>query len=135
MVDTLGLLLAAVVHPADIQDRDGARLVLERLVGRYDRFTSLQVIWADGEDTRDVPEPSKASLGTSRASKLVEWAKLVGGWSLELVRRPAGQHTFQVLPRRWVVERTFGWYQPATAARRRSTSMAGPSTTKKTTTR
>ena len=45
MVDTLGLLLAAVVHPADIQDRDGARLVLERLVGRYDR---LQVIWADG---------------------------------------------------------------------------------------
>ena len=42
--------------------------------------------------------------------KLVEWAKLVGGWSLELVRRPAGQHTFQVLPRRWVVERTFGWF-------------------------
>ena len=79
MVDTLGLLLAAVVHPADIQDRDGARLVLERLVGRYDR---LQVIWADG----------------AYGGKLVEWAKLVGGWSLELVRRPAGQHTFQVLP-------------------------------------
>ena len=78
MVDTLGLLLAAVVHPADIQDRDGARLVLERLVGRYDR---LQVIWADG----------------AYGGKLVEWAKLVGGWSLELVRRPAGQHTFQVL--------------------------------------
>ena len=99
MVDTLGLLLAAVVHPADIQacpvprhgDRDGARLVLERLVGRYDR---LQVIWADG----------------AYGGKLVEWAKLVGGWSLELVRRPAGQHTFQVLPRRWVVERTFGWF-------------------------
>ena len=34
----------------------------------------------------------------------------MGGWSLELVRRPAGQHTFQVLPRRWVVERTFGWF-------------------------
>ena len=61
MVDTLGLLLAAVVHPADIQDRDGARLVLERLVGRYDR---LQVIWADG----------------AYGGKLVEWAKLVGGW-------------------------------------------------------
>ena len=91
MVDTLGLLLAAVVHPADIQDRDGARLVLERLVGRYDR---LQVIWADG----------------AYGGKLVEWAKLVGGWSLELVRRPAGQHTFQVLPRRWVVEWTFGWF-------------------------
>ena len=91
MVDTLGLLLAAVVHPADIQDRDGARLVLERLVGRYDR---LQVIWADG----------------AYGGKLVEWAKLVGGWSLELVRRPAGQHLEGVLPRRWVVERTFGWF-------------------------
>ena len=71
-------------------DRDGARLVLERLAGRYDR---LQVIWADG----------------THGGKLVGWAKLVGGWSLELVRRPAQQHTFQVLPRRWVVERTFGW--------------------------
>ena len=90
MVDTLGLLLAVAVHPADIQDRDGARLVLERLVGRYDR---LQVIWADG----------------AYSGKLVGWAKMVGGWSLELVRRPAQQHTFQVLPRRWVVERTFGW--------------------------
>ena len=87
-MDTLGLLLAAVVHPADIQDRDGARLVLERLVGRYDRQVT------DG----------------AYGGKLVEWAKLVGGWSLELVRRPAGQHTFQVLPRRWVVERTFGWF-------------------------
>ena len=38
-----------------------------------------------------------------------QWAREVGGWTLELVRRPAGQHTFQVLPRRWVVERTFAW--------------------------
>ena len=90
MVDTLGLLLAAVVHPADIQDRDGARLVLERLVGRYDR---LQVIWADG----------------APAASCLEWAKR-GRLEPELVRRPAGQHTFQVLPRRWVVERTFGWF-------------------------
>ena len=41
--------------------------------------------------------------------KLVEWAWTVGGWDLELVRRPAQQRTFQVLPRRWVVESTFGW--------------------------
>ena len=80
MVDTLGLLLAVAVHPADIQDRDGARLVLQHLVGRYDR---LQVIWADG----------------AYGGKLVEWAQAVGSWSLELVRRPARQHTFQVLPR------------------------------------
>ena len=84
------MLLAAVVHPADIQDRDGARLALQRLVGKHER---LQVIWADG----------------AYGGKLVAWARAVGGWSLELVRRPAQQRTFQVLPRRWVVERTFGW--------------------------
>ena len=89
-----GLLLAVVVHPADIQDRDGARLALRRLLvdqipGRYRR---LPVIWADG----------------AYGGKLVEWARTVGGWNLELVRRPAQQRTFQVLPRRWVVERTFG---------------------------
>ena len=90
VVDTLGLLLAVVVHPADIQDRDGARLALAQLLGRFPR---LQLLWADG----------------AYGGKLVEWAKTVGGWTLELVRRPARQHTFQVLPRRWVVERTFGW--------------------------
>ena len=90
VVDTLGLLLAVTVHPADIQDRDGARLVLRRLMGRFPR---LQLIWADG----------------AYGGKLVAWAQTVAGWTLELVRRPAQQHTFQVLPRRWVVERTFGW--------------------------
>ena len=86
VVDTLGLPLAVAVHPADIQDRDGARLVLAR-------FPRLQGIWADG----------------AYGGKLVEWVRTVCGWTLELVRRPAQQHTFQVLPRRWVVERTFGW--------------------------
>lgn len=90
VVDTLGLLLAVVAHPADIQDRDGARLVLARLLGRFPR---LRVIWADG----------------AYGGKLVQWAGTVGGWTLELVRRPAQQRAFQVLPRRWVVERTFGW--------------------------
>ena len=77
VVDTLGLPLAVAVHPADIQDRDGARLVLARLLGRFPR---LQLIWADG----------------AYGGKLVEWARTVGGWTLELVRRPAQQHTFQV---------------------------------------
>ena len=90
VVDTLGPLLAVAVHPANIQDRDGAKLVLEGMVGQYPR---LRVIWADG----------------AYGGKLVQWAKGKGGWSLELVRRPSGQRTFQVLPRRWVVERTFGW--------------------------
>ena len=90
MVDTQGLLLAVAVHPADVQDRDGARLVLSRLMGRFPR---LERIWADG----------------AYAGQLVRWAGEVGGWSVELVRRPPRQHTFQVLPRRWVVERTFAW--------------------------
>ena len=90
VVDTQGLLLAVAVHPADVQDRDGAKLVLTRLRGR---FPGLRVIWADG----------------AYAGKLVQWAREVGGWTLELVRRPARQHTFQVLLRRWVVERTLAW--------------------------
>ena len=77
VVDTLGLLLAVTVHPADIQDRDGARLVLRRLMGRFPR---LQLIWADG------------AYG----------GKLVGPRRWPVVE--LGPDTFQVLPRRWVVE-------------------------------
>ena len=90
VVDTQGLLLAVAVHPTNIQDRDGAKLVLRRLLGRFPR---LAHIWADG----------------AYAGKLVEWALRIGGWRLELVPRPPHQHTFQVLPRRGVVERTFAW--------------------------
>ena len=90
VVDTQGLLLAVAVHPANIQDRDGAKLVLSRLLGRLSR---LERIWADG----------------AYGGKLVQWAGEVGGWSLEVVRRPRQLRTFEVLPRRWVVERTFGW--------------------------
>jgi hypothetical protein len=61
VVDTLGLLLAVVVHAANIQDRDGAKLVLAKLLGRFPR---LQLIWADG----------------GYAGQLVEWARTFGGW-------------------------------------------------------
>ena len=90
VVDTLGLLLAVVVHAANVQDRDGAKLVLAKLVGRFPR---LKLIWADG----------------GYAGQLVEWAHTFGGWLLEIVKRPPNSHRFEVLPRRWVVERTFGW--------------------------
>jgi putative transposase len=89
VVDTLGMLLAVVVHSAAIQDRDGAKLVLAKLQGRFPR---LKLIWADG------------AYGA-----VVGWSKAVCGWVLEPVRKPEGLRTFQVLPRRWVVERTFGW--------------------------
>jgi putative transposase len=85
----MGLLLAVVVHTADIQDRDGAKLVLKQLTGKFAR---LKLIWADG----------------GYAGKLVEWVKEFGSWALEIVKR-RDVPFFEVLPRRWVVERTFGW--------------------------
>ncbi len=90
MVDTIGLLLAVVVHAADIQDRDGAKLVLIKLLGRFPR---LQLIWADG----------------AYAGQLVVWAYALGGWLIQVVKRTMHSHSFEVLPRRWVVERTLGW--------------------------
>jgi putative transposase len=84
------LLLAVVVHPADVQDRDGAKMVLSRLKGQFAR---LQVIWADG----------------GYSGVLIGWVHKFGGWILEIVRRCDDVRGFQVLPHRWVVERTFGW--------------------------
>lgn len=91
MVDTLGLILAVVVHAGSIQDRDGARLVLGRLP--EGGFPRLRLIWADG----------------AYGGELVEWVKTFFGWALEIVKRPKEQRGFVVLPRRWVVERTLGW--------------------------
>ena len=79
-----------VVHVASIQDRDGAKLVLAKLVGRFPR---LQRIWADG----------------GYAGQLIEWVAACGGWVLDIVKRSEEAVGFTVLPRRWVVERTFGW--------------------------
>jgi putative transposase len=90
LVDTLGLLLAVVVHPADIQDRDGAKLVLEKVRRHLPR---LQLIWVDG----------------GYAGQLVQWVREHCGWLLQTVLRPVGVKGFVLLPRRWVVERTFGW--------------------------
>jgi putative transposase len=91
VVDTIGLVLAVVVHAANIQDRDGAKLVFEKIKGKFSR---LRLIWADG----------------AYAGQLVEWVKNACGWLLEIVKRNQGVTGFQLLPRRWVVERTFGWF-------------------------
>jgi putative transposase len=90
VVDTLGLLLAVVVHEASIQDRDGAKLVLERF---RSWFTRLRPVWADG----------------GYAGKLVGWTRTHLRRTLGIVKRSDGAKGFEVLPRRWVVERTFGW--------------------------
>lgn len=79
-----------VVHAASIQDRDGAKLVLDKV---KDRLPRLRLIWADG----------------GYAGQLVDWVKTACGWVLEIVKRPDDVKGFRVLPRRWVVERTFAW--------------------------
>jgi putative transposase len=91
LVDTLGLRVRVVVHAANIYDGEGAKRVLTKTL---DRGCKRQKIWADG---------------TYRGA-LAAWMTQMGlGGVLEIVERPAGQKGFSVLPRRWVIERTFAW--------------------------
>ncbi len=93
LVDTMGNLLRVVVHAADIQDRDGAKRVLA--LAERDRLTArLERIWADG----------------GYARKLVDWVRREYDWCLDIVRRTDTEPGFELLPHRWVVERTFGWF-------------------------
>ena len=89
-VDTGGLLLAVVVTIAGIQDRDAAHRLLTQLRGR---FSTVGLVWADG----------------GYAGRLVIWARKVLALTVEVVRRTDDVTSFAVLPRRWVVERTFAW--------------------------
>jgi putative transposase len=94
LVDTLGLLLKVMVLTAGQQDRDGARVILLKVQGCFPR---LRKIWADG----------------GYAGKLVDWVKAVCGWVLEIVKRSDTAKGFEVVPHRWIVERTFGWLNRA----------------------
>jgi len=89
-VDVIGLILCIVITAASVQDRDGARPLLWKLAVGYRTVT---LIWADG----------------GYAGKLVTWASQTLRRTLQIIKRPDDLHTFKVLPRRWVVERTFGW--------------------------
>jgi putative transposase len=94
LVDTLGLVLVVVVHAANTQDRTGARLVLEHIKNAFD---ALRLIWVDGGYHSG---PLQAWLTKLRPDRPV---------TMQVVRRCDDQKGFAVLPRRWVVERTFGW--------------------------
>jgi putative transposase len=90
-VDTLGLIVAVVVHAADLQDPDGAKLVFAAIRRRCTRW---KTVWADGIDQR-----------------VVEWVAAFRRWKpivLEIVKRSDDAEGFEVLPQRWIVERTFG---------------------------
>jgi transposase len=89
-VDVEGFVLAVVVTAANVGDRMGAKLLVISLL---DGFTRLRLLWADsGYDGRP----------------LADWVRAVAGMSLVVIKRTE-THTFKVVPRRWVVERTFGW--------------------------
>ena len=95
LVDTLGLLLAVYITPADLHDGKGARCLLAGLAPLYSR---LKKIWADA---------------AYRGQELAVWCQAEGGWELEVVEREPGTRGFSILPRRWVVERTFSWISHA----------------------
>jgi transposase len=92
LVDTLGLLLHAMIHPADIQDRDGGILLMSTLLGMY---PFLEKLFADG--------------GYQGAKFRDEVANVLPGLEIEIVKRPDHDKGFVVLPRRWIVERTIAW--------------------------
>jgi transposase len=89
VTDTLGLLLTVVVCTAGLQDRDGAKPVLLQAY----LATRVRFVFADA----------------GFAGRLVEWAARIVATTIEIVRKPAGQRGFAVIPRRWAVERTLAW--------------------------
>jgi transposase len=89
-VDALGLLLTVVVTAAAIQDRDAAHRVLAAMRAK---FSTASLVWADG----------------GYAGRLVKWAKIVLTVTIQIVKRNDDATGFTVLPRRWVVERTYAW--------------------------
>jgi transposase len=91
VTDTTGLLVGAEIHPADVQDRDGAALVIAAI---HDLFPWLRHLFADSAYSGD---------------KLPNTLAKFGHWTIEIVRRMADSVGFEVLPRRWVVERTLAW--------------------------
>ena len=91
LTDTLGLMVGSVVHAADIQDRDGAPLVLKSILKRW---PWLRHIFADG-----------GYQGPKLAAELAR----IGRFTIEIIKRSDTAKGFELLPRRWVVERTFAW--------------------------
>ncbi len=91
VTDTIGLMLFVIIHGADVQDRDGAPMVLRAI--RH-RFPWLRHVFADGGYAG--PKLRQAMAGH-------------GDWTIEIIKRSDAAKGFEVLPRRWVVERTFAW--------------------------
>jgi putative transposase len=98
VVDVRGLLLTVVVHRAGIPDGAGGKLTLPRLFARvnrnvHNRWCRLKLSWAEGA-----------------YEAIILYVRKRFGWTVEVVRRPPDATGFTVVPRRWVVERSFGWF-------------------------
>ena len=92
MVDVLGLLLVVIVHKASIQERAGAKLLLQRAFQKG--FQRLELIWA---------------AGGYHGQPMIDWVQQLAGWVFQVIKRTEETTGFVILPRRWVVERTFAW--------------------------
>jgi len=93
VVDTTGLLLSVLVTTGNVQDKPGGKQLLTQLYQRL-HLPRLKLLWADAG---------------YRGQPFVDWVKTTFGWVWEVVKRNDDLKGFHVLPRRWVVERTFGW--------------------------
>ena len=94
LVDTLGMILGMMITPASVQDRDGARSLLPPVVHSFGR---MKIIWADA----------------GYSGELIDWVKQLrpfGKLHLEVVKRPEQRKGFHVVRKRWIVERTLGWF-------------------------
>ena len=93
-VETLGLILSVFVTAASQTERDGSKIVLQRLKDKSTRIARLHTIWVDGGFTGD---------------SFMMWVMDLCHWVVQVVLRPQEHKGFVLLPKRWVVERTFGW--------------------------
>jgi len=105
LVDSVGLLLRIVVHPADIQDRDGGKLLLDGIRGVLPR---LEHIWADQGYTGAFQAWVEREQGV-KLEVVYPWWRQIKRYDPELFAQLELSSTFNVLPRRWVVERTLAW--------------------------
>lgn len=92
VVDSLGLILVVLIHSANILDRNGAVEVLRKL---NEKYSSIKKVFADA----------------GYNGKLLNWVEMLYKWVLEIVNKKEGQVGFEVLPKRWIVERTFAWWE------------------------
>jgi len=93
LVDTLGLILKVIVTAGNVQDRDGAKSLLEEIWAEKNVIQRLKLIWADA----------------GYRGELLTWVEDTLGLKLEIVEKPNDHSAIQLLPKRWIVERTFAW--------------------------